>query len=253
MALEFSRWHRMTEVGIWVDNKFPWTFLLQGCRHVPQPHALSSGYCREEDKVMWASTSSFLCLQSHKIQDGLQASPLKETKLTLVSLSLSKVNYSFDPSTSSFRKEEIALVSVLSIILPCGPQWIWSLWHGYFTAGCLLLRATAPTGSLAPHRPPVNGNDPRGRTARTAAQEPQHHVGTLLPGDSAHKAQPWHSQVPIPGSSNIPRVTPNMNHRGWTVHYLCEDQARRLQLQCNPPQHSQGQVLPQKYQEDVSL
>lgn len=90
MALEFSRWHRMTEVGIWVDNKFPWTFLLQGCRHVPQPHALTSGYCREEDKVLWASTSSFLCLQCHKIQDGLQASPDQETKLTLVSLSLSR-------------------------------------------------------------------------------------------------------------------------------------------------------------------
>lgn len=74
-ALEFSRWHRMIEMGIWVVNKCPWIFLLQGCRHLPQPHALRSGYCREEDKVTWASISSFLCLRCHKIQDGLQASP----------------------------------------------------------------------------------------------------------------------------------------------------------------------------------
>lgn len=108
----------------------------------------------------------------------------------------------------------------------------------------------APAGSLAPHRPPVNGNDPRGRTARTAAQEPQHQpgLGALLAGDCQHSK---HSQVPIPGqgqgAATAPELLPNINHRGWKVYYLCEDQAWRLQLQCNPPQHSRGQVLPQKY------
>lgn len=190
MALEFSRWHRMTEVGIWVDNKFPWTFLLQGCRHVPQPHALTSGYCREEDKVLWASTSSFLCLQCHKIQDGLQASPDQETKLTLVSLSLSKENYRFDPSISSFRKEEIPLVSVLSIISPCDNlKWpsvnlvsITWIFHSRLPSAKSHRSSWEPCSTQTS----CKWEWSQGRTARAAAQEPQHHVGTLLAGDCEH-------------------------------------------------------------------
>lgn len=45
----------------------------------------------------------------------------------------------------------------------------------------------------------------------------------------------------------------NITIKARQLIYLYEDQALTLQLQCTPPQHSQGQVLPQKYQEDVSL
>lgn len=130
MALEFSRWHRMIEGSIWVVNTFPWIFLLQGCRHVPQPHALRSGYCSEEDKVFWASIS-FLCLQCHKIQDGLQASPDQETKLTLVSLLYHKwiTALTLQLLPSERRKFHWFLFYPLSypVATSSGPQWIWSL------------------------------------------------------------------------------------------------------------------------------